>query len=171
MKPGDFTLRLLSESDGHASLTRLLNQAYAALAERGLEFVATWQDESITRQNVERGECWVAVQEDKIVGSIVFETAEQTSECDYYDLPEVASFHQLGVLPQFQGHGVAGQLLDQVEKRAAETGAREIALDTAMPAWWLISMYERRGYRVVGMVNWKSTNYQSFILSKVLAGT
>ena len=162
-------MRRLQSSDSLTALTRILNRAYAPLAAAGMRYVATWQGVDVTRRRVSRGECWVADWEGRLVGTIVFEDAAQTRGCDWYDRPEVASFHQFAVEPELQGNGIGGALLDRVERRAGETGAAEIALDTAEPAAALIDMYTRRGYRQVGWADWESTNYRSVILSRTVA--
>ena len=60
------------------------------------------------------------------------------------------------------------KLLDFVEARARESGARELALDTAVGAKHLIDMYLRKGYRLVDKVDWPETNYLSVVMSKNL---
>lgn len=56
--------------------------------------------------------------------------------------------------------------MNLVEARAAETGAVEIALDTAEPATHLVAWYGRRGYRLIEHAQWGHTNYRSVIMSK-----
>ena len=58
--------------------------------------------------------------------------------------------------------------MDLAERRALETGASEIALDTAESAAHLVEMYENRGYRIVEKVDWPETNYVSVVMSKSL---
>ncbi len=86
----------------------------------------------------------------------------------WYGHPFVAKFNQFGVEPNLQRKGVGARLLGEVERRARELGATELALDTAEPAKDLIATYTRRGYRFVEYAQWKSTNYRSVILSKRL---
>lgn len=110
-------IRRLQAADSIQELTRLLNRAYASLAAAGLRYVATWQDAAITRRRVAKGECWVAEMDGRLAGGIVFQTAGATRGCRWYDRPEVASFHQFGVLPELQGRGIGGALLARVEDR------------------------------------------------------
>ena len=58
-----------------------------------------------------------------------------------------------------------------VEQRAATSGAKEIALDTAETAHHLIDWYTRLGYRHIEHADWKHTNYRSVIMSKSLLMT
>jgi N-acetylglutamate synthase-like GNAT family acetyltransferase len=64
------------------------------------------------------------------------------------------------------GTGTGARLMDLVEARAIETGAREIALDTAEPATHLVAWYGRRGFRLIEHAQWSHTNYRSVIMSK-----
>jgi ribosomal protein S18 acetylase RimI-like enzyme len=77
-------------------------------------------------------------------------------------------FSQFGVEPGLQRRGIGSILLDLVERRARETGAGELALDTAEGAAHLIKLYEKRGYRFVEHADWEKTNYRSVVLSKRL---
>lgn len=182
MNKKNWRLRPLTAADDLEQLTTLLHRAYKVLADMGLNYVATWQTTDITADRVSRGECYViepqtmdqAIDEPAgakgpLLATIIFESAAQTKGCPWYDRPEVASFHQFAVDPRLQGQGLGSMLLDQVEQRARDTGAREIALDTADQAHHLIAFYKKRGYREVGVADWKSTNYQSVILSRALS--
>jgi ribosomal protein S18 acetylase RimI-like enzyme len=54
------------------------------------------------------------------------------------------------------------------EDHARANGATEIACETAEGATHLISLYERKGFRVIGRADFEDTNYQSVILVKKL---
>lgn len=154
--------------DNLSELTGLLHRAYARLADLGLRFVATYQDDSITRDRMQGAECYVALRNGHLVGTILFRNASSTDGCPWYARQEVASFGQYAVEPDLQGTGIGSALLAVVEERARETGAAEIALDTAEPAHHLIEMYQSKGYRFIEYVQWDITNYRSVILSKSL---
>lgn len=167
--PTGLALRPLEPADSIAALTELLHRAYAALAERGMRYSASHQDEETTRRRAARGECWVATLDSAVVATITFHSAPRAGGAPWYDRPDVASFGQFGVEPTLQGRGIGSMLMDLVERRAAETGAAEIACDTSEHAHDLIAWYERRGYRSVGHVDWRPhVNYRSVLLSKRL---
>jgi GNAT superfamily N-acetyltransferase len=165
-----FSLRLLEASDSIGELTALLHRAYRPLAERGFRFVASHQDEARTLSRISRCECCVAVIDGRIVGTILFRAPAQASGCPYYDRPDVATFHQFAVDLPFQSRGIGVALLEWAEARARETGAAELARDTAEGATDLIVMYRRRGYRIVGRVTWPEVNYGSVIMSRPVQG-
>lgn len=149
-------------------LTGLLHRAYAGLAAQGLRYVASWQDDALTLKRAAGGQCFLLLRERRMVGTVVFRPAHLTSGCTWYDRPEVASFGQFAVEPDLQCHGLGGRLLELCEQRARETGAAELACDTAEPAEHLVRFYTRRGYRLVETARWEVTNYRSVILSKAL---
>ena len=156
------------KSRRRALLTALLHRAYAPLAAQGLRYMATHQSDGVTRQRVDEGECFVAVADGTICGTIVFKDTVRTRGCPWYDRDDVASFGQFAVEPDLQARGLGRRLLSLVEDRAAATGAREIALDTAEPATHLVGWYGRLGYCFIGHAQWRHTNYRSVIMSKTL---
>jgi GNAT superfamily N-acetyltransferase len=171
------TVRRLAPSDSIAELTTLLHRAYAKQVAMGLRPLAGRQDEAMTKKRVFNGECSVAVDHvrddggrprQKLVGTILFHEVEESQGPTYFAKPEVASFSQFAVDPDYQGQGLGVLMLDTVERRARETGAVELACTMAEPDVALMEFYFRRGYRLVGHHQWPYTNYRSAILSKTL---
>lgn len=169
-------IRLLEPEDSLAHLTGLLHRAYKQHMERGIQALAAFQPEEVTRRRISDGECYVALYLGRIVGTIMFKTPEQTARAwpgvPWFDRPEggVASFSQFAVEPEHQGKGIGMELLRRVEERAAAISAEELALSTPEPADWLVSMYRRHGYREVARWHWRETNYDSLIMSRALRG-
>jgi GNAT superfamily N-acetyltransferase len=161
-------IRLLAPADSIAELTDLLHRAYRPLAERGLRFVATHQDEQITRRRAGRGECYLAIDGTRMIGTATLYPPDKTKGSPWRDRPDVASFGQFAVEPEFQRRGIGSLLIRFVERRAVELGAAELALDTAEPADALIRFYAARGYRFIEYMKWDAVNYRSVVLSKRL---
>jgi GNAT superfamily N-acetyltransferase len=159
-------IRLATTDDDIRSLTDLLHRAYAKLGNMGLRFMAVDQSEDVTRQRMESGECYVAVADRTLLGTVLFRPPSLTKGSPWLDRRDVACISQLAVEPGLQRSGLGAMLMDWVEARAAESGANEIALDTAEPAHHLRSWYTTRGYRLIEFAQWKHTNYRSVILSK-----
>jgi len=162
----DFQIRLIRPDDDYAELTELLHRAYGSLAARGMRFLASHQDEETTRERIGEGECYPAMHDGQMIGTILWRSAQQTGGTPWYDRPDVSSFAQFAVEPTLQNRGIGSRLLAIAEGRAAETGAAEIALDTAEPAHDLIRFYTRRGYRFIEYTQWNLANYRSVIMSK-----
>ncbi len=166
-------LRPLHPDDSFEEITDLLHRAYAPLAAQGMAYLATHQGADVTRDRCARGETWLAVEGERIVGTITLEPppaqVHPTAGGDFYDQPGIAHFGQFAVDPALKGEGLGGRLMDRIESRAAALGACELALDTSVHAHGLIAMYERRGYRLVDTIDWRpAVNYPSVVLSKAL---
>lgn len=171
------TVRRLAPSDSISELTNLLHRAYAKQVAMGLKPLAGRQDDTVTRQRVFNGECYVSVHHltnpdgsvrQKLVGSILFHEQEEAKGPPWFGEPDVASFSQFAVDPDYQGMGIGQMLLGLVEERARETGARELGLSMAEPDADLMAFYKKRGYRDIEFWQWPYTNYRSAILSKTL---
>lgn len=161
-------VRLLEPGDSLAHLTGMLHRAYKQHADRGIKALAAFQPEEVTRKRIANGECSVALYLDKIVGTILFRGPGSLAGTPWFERSDVATFSQFAVEPEYQGRGIGSELMTLVERRAHESGARELALSTPEPAAWLVGMYERHGYRIVERVNWSETNYTSLIMSKAV---
>lgn len=162
-------VRLLSESDSWDELTSLLHRAYAKQVEMGLRPLAGRQDVETTRKRCSSGECYVAVLGSRLVGTILFHEVEDAKGPPWFSNSFVDSFSQFAVDPTVQGKGIGQKLLDTVERRARESGARELGLSMADPDTDLKNFYLKRGYRFIEHWQWPYTNYRSAILSKSLA--
>lgn len=160
--------RPLEPDDSLAHLTGMLHRAYKQHADRGIKALAAFQPEEVTRKRISGGECTVALYLGKIVGTILFRGPGSLKGTPWFERPDVATFSQFAVEPEYQGRGIGGVLMALTEKRALESGATELALSTPEPAAWLVQMYERHGYRIVERVNWNETNYTSVVMSKSL---
>jgi GNAT superfamily N-acetyltransferase len=161
-------VRRLIDSDSIPELTRLLHRSYGPLAAMGMRFLASHQSDAVTRKRVGGGECFIALIDGAIVGTIIFMPAANTDGTPWLDRPEVASLGQFAVEPELQRGGLGQRLMERVERCAVESGAAEIALDTAETATHLIEWYGKCGYRLIEYAQWHHTNYRSAVLSKSL---
>ena len=163
-------IRLLDQRDSVDALTVLLHRAYGELGAMGFRYKAVDQSVSVTRTRIAKGECYVAVRDQEIVGTaVLLPPTWQPTHCDWYARPDVAVLSQFAVEPGFQRRGLGSALIGHLERRAAELGAAELSIDTAEGATHLVGLYQRRGYRQVGVAQWEHTNYRSVLLSKRLA--
>lgn len=159
-------IRVLAGRDSIAELTSLLHAAYAPLWELGFNYTAVDQSEDVTWRRIANGECYVAVDGEMMVGTILFR--RHPRGCSWYEQPHVGAIHQLAVRPDFQKCGVGTKLMRFVESRAIAAGASELALDTAEGADHLVGWYTRMGFRQVAIEQWPGKTYRSLILSKEL---
>lgn len=162
--------RLDPDRDAFDELTTVLHRAYAPLGAAGMRFAATHQSVAVTRQRAAAGECWVGVEDGRLVATIT--VTPPGHAIDYGDLvarADVAKFGQMAVIPERKGAGLGRALLAKAEERARAWGAGVLACDTAVHARELLALYRRRGLRHVGFVDWRPfTDYLSAVLAKDL---
>jgi GNAT superfamily N-acetyltransferase len=161
-------IRVWNENDDISALTWMLHRAYKPLADMGLRFLATHQDDAVTLERISKGLTFLGEVDGNVIATVTLVHPSDARGCTWYDTPKVAYFGQLAVEPEFQKHGIAAQLLDRVESEAKSMGAAELGLDTSEKAFHLIAYYRKRGYRFIEHVQWPDTNYRSVIMSKTL---
>lgn len=164
----DLHIRDWSSSDSITELTQLLHAAYAHLAQRGLRYVATHQDDVITARRLGRGYALLAFLRGELVGTATLYPPRPDSPVPWYRRQDVFHFGQFGVRPDLQRNGIGVRILRELERRARIRGASELACDTAEQAEHLRSWYGREGYRLIGHTQWPITNFRSVVLSKSL---
>ena len=162
-------IRELRPDDSVAAITELLHTAYAPLAAMGFKYLATHQDEAMTRRRLQSGISIVAELDGAIVGTVTLRAPNAESRCAWYLQPGVWSFGQFAVRPDLQRNGLGEKLMHAIEQRALQHRAAELALDTAEGATHLVRWYERLGFRFIQHVSWEETNYRSVVMSKRLA--
>ncbi len=149
-------------------LTELLHAAYAPLAAQGLKYGAAYQLAAKTLERLKEGESYLVFDCEQLIGTVTLSAENPVGSCEYYKRRGVYSFGQFAIHPSTQGKGLGSAVMDYLEKRAADVGATELALDTSEHAHDLIRMYKKRGYQIVAHTQWDTTNYRSVIMSKDL---
>lgn len=156
------------DCDDLEQLTELVHKAYRQLADMGLNYTAVDQDVAITRRRIQEGCCLIAEVDGMMIGTITYYAPGVKTYCEWYTQAGVGTIGQFAVLPEYQGFGIGGRLLDAVETLAIHDSSIELALDTAEPAVHLHRYYQKRGYRFVDHVYWQGKTYRSVIMSKPL---
>lgn len=128
----------------------------------------TYVDQTVetTRSRATRGDCYVAVCEGRLVGTMTLYAPGRESPCELYLRDDIASVRQFGVEPALQARGIGTLLLAFADHWAATRGYAELSLDTPQPAAHLIAFYRRQGFRIVDFVRFDGKHYDSAILSK-----
>jgi GNAT superfamily N-acetyltransferase len=164
----EIIIRRLRSADSFEKLTELLHRSYKSLADMGLRFFATHQGVNVTRGRANKGICFVAESESRIIGTITFYDSDRTAGSPFLNKKGVGHLGQLAVEPEFQKQGFGARLISTAEAYARSRGDEWLAIDTADSAEHLIRWYERLGYRFVEYTCWDVTNYRSVIMSKRL---
>lgn len=158
----ELTLRKSKESDV-PELRVLINSAYKELSDKGLNYTATYQDEAKTQERLSKGQGFVLTNfQGKIIATILM------SEENYFTQKKTAYLGQFAVLPTLKKQGLGSLLLDFCEQLAKEQNYEAIQLDTAIPADHLVKMYLKRGYKIVGEIQWEGKTYLSYMFEKKL---
>lgn len=155
------SLRMANEGD-IPQLRLLVNEAYRELAEMGLNFTGTYQDEAETRARMQGREVVLAHLDRVLVGTISLEVQQD------HDRPPVLYIGQFAVAPALKRRGIGRFLLNHAEQRARELGITRLQLDTAIPAQHLVRLYQGLGYQIVDQVQWEGKTYRTYIMEKQL---
>jgi GNAT superfamily N-acetyltransferase len=157
------------QRDSWERLTQLLHRAFARLASLGLHCSSADQAASATRSRALAGECFVAVCNGRIVGTMTIEGRDGASPCEQYRHQGVASLHQFGIEPAWQGRGIGRALLTFAQRWVAAHGFTQLALDTPFPAEHLLAYYRAEGFSLVDVVRFAGRGYDSAIFCKPAA--
>jgi len=163
-------IRLIDVSDSITNLTLLIRRAYKTLAEMGFNYTGSYQDETTTLERIKGNECYVMVDDGVLIGTITLHRHSRyyAGKDVWFARPEVARCGQFAVEPARQKEGLGSKFMDFVERRAADLGAIELALDTAEHADHLVRFYVKRNYRFIDFIQHQGKTYRSVILSKTL---
>ncbi len=167
----DFSIRRLRPGDSLDDLTTLLHRAFAPMGRRGLNCPSVDQTSATTRQRVERGDCFVAVADRQVVGTITLEVCDPFAEIRRYRSPDVASIHQFAVDPAYQGAGIGHALLQVAGAWARARRFSELALDTPARASELRRYYAAQGFEWVGLARLAGRTYASAVMAKPVGDT
>jgi GNAT superfamily N-acetyltransferase len=159
------------QRDSWERLTQLLHRAFARLASLGLHCASADQAASATRARALAGDCFVAVCNGRIIGTMTIEGRDGTSPCEHYRHNGVASLHQFGIEPAYQGRGIGRALLAFAQRWIAARGFTQLALDTPFPADHLLAYYRGEGFSLVDVVRFAGRGYDSAIFSKPAAAS
>ncbi len=88
----------------------------------------------------DRGRFWIALVDSKVIGTIAVENNDGP----------IAKLRRMFVLPEYQGTGVAQQLLNTALIFAIETGYTEMELSTALFMKRAHSFYNKNGFEKIG---------------------
>lgn len=163
-----FHIRRLVPGDSLDELTSMLHRAFSPLGRQGLNCTGVNQSVEMTAQRARLGECFVAVCDGRIVGTVTLQDPKRYGECQWYRHSDVASLHQFAVDPRVQGTGCGKALLRVATRWASERHYHELALNTPAPASHLMQFYVGQGFRIVEQVQLPGKTYRSSVLSKTI---
>ncbi len=152
----------LAEDQHIPELRKLINSAYKELADQGLNYSATYQDEEATRKRIQGGRAFILKFEALIIATILFKKENLISG------KNSAYLSQLAIDPALKRNGIGTYLMDHCENLARTENFESIQLDTAKPAEHLVRWYQQRNYKIIGETRWEGKTYESWIFEKEL---
>jgi GNAT superfamily N-acetyltransferase len=165
----NFAIRRFNSIDSIEEVTRMLHRAFAPMAALGANCQCIDQASSMTRKRMERGDCFVAVADRRIVGTLTLETCNPSSAVAHYRKPSVASLHQFAVDPAYQGAGVGRAMLKVATMWARIRQFGEVSLDTPALALDVRAFYSHQGFRLIQVERLAGREYDSAIMSRSIA--
>jgi GNAT superfamily N-acetyltransferase len=147
----------------------MLHRAFSRIGAMGIPCACMNQPAEVTRQRISRGECFVALRGDQIVGTITLYSPDARSDSKHYRNHRVGTLRQLAVDPRFHGRGIGSALLRLAENWALQRGYLWLALDTPEPADHLIDYYRRQGFGIKERLQFADRRYRSVVFSKAVA--
>lgn len=162
MTASHFNIRFVKDED-IPQIRALVNHAYKELADMGLNYTATYQNEEITRDRISKGRAYVLEKDGRLLGTILL-TVE-----NYFTGRKSAYISQFAVHPKYKKQGLGSILMDHCEDLARQEKFEAIQLDTAKPAEHLVRWYQKRGYKIVGEDHYEGKTYESWIFEKDLS--
>lgn len=160
-KLGKIEVRL-AELDDVQSLRKLLNAAYKRLADLGLNYNATFQDDELTAEGLADGRTFVLDLNGQLVGTM------KLRKHNYIDERPCLYLSRFAVRPDLQGQGLGMHLLELAEQIAKREGFLCMQLDTAQPAEHLVVFYQKFGFQIRRPIYYEGKTYCSWILEKPL---
>ncbi len=134
----------------------------------GLNFIATFQSVDYTRNYLKKGECYILLSENKLIGTVFYYTTMWDDAPEIFKEDDSVLIGKFAVEPAFQNNGLGSKLMDFVEELAKLNSKKRVVLDTSEKARHLIGYYTKRGYKYMHHWQWPDVNYKSVIMSKEL---
>ncbi len=148
------------------SVLNLTKACAAAMRAQGIfQWNATYPNQDVFIQDVEREELFVLKVNARIVGCIV---SSKRMDDEYKAMKWLTTdrhnlyIHRLAVHPEFQGLGYAQQLMCFVEQQAVTHKYQSIRLDTFSKNKRNQKFYELRGYKKLGDIHFPNQSDYPF---------
>ncbi|WP_294354093.1 GNAT family N-acetyltransferase [uncultured Clostridium sp.] len=158
----DLKFQLAKKSD----LDKIFEMYTDAIKEMEKNNIHQWDelypDKEILEEDIEKQEMYLAFDDDKVVAAYVLnEVCDEEYLDGEWKFPD-ASFsviHRLCVNPKYQRCGVGSKTVKYIEDKVKLKGIESIRLDTFTLNPYSLRMYDKLGYKKVGMVHWRKGDF------------
>ncbi len=145
----------------------------AAIERMNAQGIDQWDERYPTRKilagDIVRGEMGLLQMEGRVAAAFTLnDRCDAAYALGAWRLPSAryCVIHRLCVHPAFQGHGVAGRVMDHIERTLRTGDFESIRLDAFSQNPFALRLYEKRGYEKVGEVSFRKGLF--FLYEKTL---
>lgn len=149
-----------------SELIKVTQECAEAMISNG---ICQWNDDypsiEVFENDIELNQLWVLKDDDKIIGSIVISSIidEEYKTVDWLTPTDYNCYiHRLAVHPEYQGQGLAQQLMTFAENYAKEHKFASIRLDTFSVNARNNRFYQKRGYQKLGNIFFQKQSEHPF---------
>lgn len=160
------TIKEKSEDISYEKIHSILEEAHKVNNQRGFHLrTASLDGSKIEKRIGEKGKCFVALDKEKVVGTISIRMVKRNC---WYAKGEIPDYMLAGVLPEYQGKHINSMLAKKVFEYSKTKGYRIIELDTAENNQHAINVYKHQGFKLVDFKAFEGTDHYSVVMAKWL---
>jgi len=134
-----------------------------------------WNDnypnKEVYLKDIKKGCLYLRLDENKTVGMVSFDKSyhEFFDKANWTDKSDDFYFvHRLGILPERQGQGIAGILMDFAEKEIQSMGGSSVRLGAYKDYNRVVKFYNKRGYTSKGEIVFSVSKRPFLAMEKIL---
>ncbi|MFC4078259.1 GNAT family N-acetyltransferase [Salinithrix halophila] len=148
--------------DDAPSIREQLHKAYRPIKKQGFNMEATNVSLSAVEESVLRDEIYILLNDEdgQVQGTVRLKETDGDESLDHLGW--------FSISPDLKGQGLGKMLMDYAEEHSRKRGRRRIYLDTAKNHPWLPGLYEKLGYRKIGITRWPGQNFDAVQFEKEL---
>ena len=153
-------------SDDLAALAAVVRRVVPQMRAQGnLQWDDSYPNHEVFQADISHGQLWVAEITGRIAGVIAITNTPEPDyvQADWVNALPALVIHRLAVDPEFQGNGVARELMHQAETVAAKQGISVIRVDTNIENLATQQLFPSLGYRFAGEISLSMRPGQRFL--------
>jgi GNAT superfamily N-acetyltransferase len=141
-------------------ITDLLHLAFAEKKEKGMNYLATYQDAETTKRRVGNGVCWVALLNEKVIGTETIEIFyPDRKNRRWHNEGTYAYCSQAAVHPYFKRIGLGSRIQKEIIFYCFKNNIDEILGHTSIRARDIQKWWKKFGAQKVELISSAATNY------------
>ena len=120
-----------------------------------------WQNnypnEEVIKKDIDNNISYVLVDQNRIIGTIVIDfeierTYEKIYEGEWLSEGEYAVIHRVAIADDYKGRGIAGLMINEVEKIVRENGVNAVKGDTHRDNQSMQRLFIKNGFKKCGII-------------------